>query len=94
RVDKMVAQGLEEEAKGLIAYRHINALNTVGYKEFFSYMDGHITRKKAIELVKRNSRRYAKRQMTWWARDNEIEWFHPGEKSGIVEYIAAVSGEL
>lgn len=87
RVDKMVAQGLEKEAKDLITYRHINALNTVGYKEFFSYMDGDITRGKAIELVKRNSRRYAKRQMTWWARDNEIEWFHPGEKENIIDYI-------
>ncbi len=75
RVDEMIKSGLEKEASGLYRYRHLNALNTVGYKELFEYFDGNITREKAIELIKRNSRRYAKRQMTWWSKDKEISWF-------------------
>ena len=68
RVDDMVRMGLEDEARQLIGYRHLNALNCVGYKEFFDFFDGTISREKAIELIKRNSRRYAKRQMTWWGK--------------------------
>ena len=64
RVDDMIRMGLEEEARLLYKYRHLNALNSVGYKEFFDFFDGTITRDKAIELIKRDSRRYAKRQMT------------------------------
>lgn len=87
RVDIMIDEGLEEEARRLLPYRHNNALNTVGYKEFFMYFDGSISRDKAIELIKRNSRRYAKRQMTWWAKDKDIEWFHPSQKDDILDYI-------
>ncbi|MFN8241730.1 MAG: tRNA (adenosine(37)-N6)-dimethylallyltransferase MiaA [Bacteroidales bacterium] len=87
RVDEMITMGLEEEVKSLAEYRNLNALNTVGYKEFFEYFDGKISRETAIELIKRNTRRYAKRQLTWWARDNEIEWFHPGDNEKILDFI-------
>jgi len=87
RVDRMVSAGLEQEAKELLNYRNKNALNTVGYKEMFRYFDGEIDRDKAIELIKRNSRRYARRQITWWARDKEIKWFHPRDRDEIIAYI-------
>lgn len=87
RVDEMVAQGLEDEARNLYCYRNLNALNSVGYREFFEYFDGKITREKAIELIKRNSRRYAKRQMTWWSKDNDINWFNPEKYQEIVKLI-------
>lgn len=87
RVDSMINAGLEDEAHGLYELRNYNALNCVGYREFFEYFDGIITREKAIELIKRNSRRYAKRQMTWWGKDKEIKWFHPDREEEIVEYI-------
>ncbi|MGD0342479.1 MAG: tRNA (adenosine(37)-N6)-dimethylallyltransferase MiaA [Bacteroidales bacterium] len=87
RVDKMIEDGLENEALGLIDMRHLNALNSFGYREFFDYFEGKITREKAIELIKRNSRRYAKRQMTWWSRDKEVRWFNPDKISEIIEYI-------
>jgi tRNA dimethylallyltransferase len=87
RVDRMIAAGLEEEAKRLLGHRDRNALNTVGYKEMFMYFDGEISRDKAIELIKRNSRRYARRQMTWWRRDRDIKWFHPDQKEEIIKYI-------
>jgi tRNA dimethylallyltransferase len=87
RVDMMISQGLEEEARTLHEFKNLNALNTVGYKELFDLLEGKISREKAVELIKRNSRRYAKRQMTWWAKDNEIKWFHPEKKREILEYI-------
>jgi tRNA dimethylallyltransferase len=87
RVDEMIASGLEDEARQLTGSRNLNALNCVGYREFFEYFDGTITRQQAIELIKRNSRRYAKRQMTWWSRDPEIKWFNPGDISEILNYI-------
>jgi tRNA dimethylallyltransferase len=87
RVDEMVRTGLEDEARQLIRHRHLNALNSVGYREFFDYFDGTVTREKAIELIKRNSRRYAKRQMTWWAKDSDIRWFYPENKTEIFSYI-------
>ena len=73
----MISMGLEDEARQLYDFRNLNALNSVGYKEFFDVFDGKISREKAIELIKRNSRRYAKRQMTWWGKDKDIKWFHP-----------------
>ena len=82
RVDDMINNGLEEEARNLYDKRHLNALKSVGYREFFDFFDGKITREKAIELIKRNSRRYAKRQMTWWNKDEDIKWFHPEEITG------------
>ena len=87
RVDRMISEGLEKEAGDLLEYRDNNALNTVGYKEMFRYFDGEISREKTIELIKRDSRRYAKRQLTWWSRDKDIEWFHPKEKQAIIQYI-------
>lgn len=92
RVDEMISRGLLEEARNLFPFRHVNALNTVGYKELFAYMDGKISFEKAIELIKRNSRRYAKRQLTWLARDNEIKWFHPSEYIQIMGFIKKQTG--
>lgn len=87
RVDIMVEAGLEQEARAVYPLRHLNSLQTVGYREMFDYFDGSISRDEAIELIKRNSRRYAKRQLTWFGRDGEIEWFLPSETEKIVEYI-------
>jgi tRNA dimethylallyltransferase len=86
RVDDMVNMGIEDEAKKLYSFRNLNALNSVGYKEFFEAFDGKISKEKAIELIKRNSRRYAKRQLTWWSKDKEIKWFQPEQVKEIIEY--------
>lgn len=88
RVDEMIRMGLENEAKQLYALRNLNALNSVGYREFFDVFDGKISREKAIELVKRNTRRFAKRQLTWWSKDKDIKWFDPVKVNEIIEYIA------
>lgn len=93
RVDSMIEKGLEDEVKSLREFRRYNALKSVGYSEFFDYFDGKISRDKAIELIKRNTRRYAKRQMTWWNRDNEIKWFSPGDREGIVNFIIEKTGQ-
>jgi tRNA dimethylallyltransferase len=87
RVDKMVEEGLEQEARSLYNLRNLNALNTVGYKEFFEYFDGTISYDKAVELIKRDTRRYAKRQMTWWGKDSEIAWFNAENAGDIIRYI-------
>ncbi len=87
RVDIMVAKGLLEEVKGLYDYKGHQALQTVGYKEIFDYMDGQYDWEEAIRLLKRNTRRYAKRQMTWFRRDAEIHWFSPKELEEIVMWI-------
>lgn len=87
RVDGMIEAGLQEEANNLYNYRDLNALKSVGYREFFDVVDGKTTREKAIELIKRNSRRYAKRQITWWAKDSDIRWFHPDNVPEIISYI-------
>ena len=89
RVDEMVHSGLEEEAASLMKYRELNALKCVGYRELFDFFDGKITREKAIELIKRNSRRYAKRQMTWWDKDKDINWFHPEQFDEIMSFLTA-----
>ncbi|HOO99815.1 MAG TPA: tRNA (adenosine(37)-N6)-dimethylallyltransferase MiaA [Bacteroidales bacterium] len=94
RVDQMISDGLEKEAAGLQHLKDLTALNTVGYKEFFDYFDGKITREKAVELIKRNTRRFAKRQLTWWAKDKEIRWFRADRKDEIMEYIKNVSASL
>lgn len=91
RVDAMIDAGLEEEAINLQKFRNLNAMNCVGYREFFDYFDGKITRDKAIELIKRNSRRYAKRQLTWWGKDKDIKWFHPDQVEKIIEHAKGVS---
>jgi len=87
RVDQMVEEGLVEEAQRFYKDRALNSLNTVGYKELFEHFDGIITQEKAIELIKRNSRHYAKRQISWFARDKEIVWFNPDNFSEIVDFI-------
>ncbi len=74
RVDRMMEQGLVEEARGLLPYRDLPALQTVGYRELFRHFDGEYDLSKAVELIKRNSRHYAKRQLTWWRRDDRIRW--------------------
>ena len=94
RVDIMVEQGLEQEARSVYHLRELNSLQTVGYREFFDYFDGTISREQAIELIKRNSRRYAKRQLTWFRRDSEFAWFNPAELEKIVEYIDTKVCEL
>jgi tRNA dimethylallyltransferase len=87
RVDDMIGNGLEKEAESLYELRYLNALNSVGYREFFDFFAGKISRDKAIELIKRNTRRYAKRQITWWGKDKEIRWFEADKAAGIIEYI-------
>jgi tRNA dimethylallyltransferase len=87
RVDEMIISGLENEAAGLTHFRDLNALNCVGYKELFDFFDNRITREKAIELIKRNSRRYAKRQITWWSKDKEINWFPADNTNDIIKFI-------
>ncbi len=91
RVDMMVEEGLVEEARAMYPKRALNSLQTVGYREMFDYFDGTITLAEAIELVKRNSRRYAKRQLTWFRRDEEIGWFAPTELEHIIEFIDSKS---
>ena len=87
RVDQMIAFGLENEAKELFPLRHLASLQTVGYKEFFDYFDNKITKQKAIDLIKRNSRRYAKRQMTWLRKDEHWKTFHPHQIQEIIKYL-------
>ena len=79
RVDEMIALGLEEEVKQLLPYQHLNALHTVGYTEFFNYFGGKLTREEAIDKIKQNTRRFAKRQLTWFRKDTAIHWFEPQE---------------
>ncbi|HKL38291.1 MAG TPA: tRNA (adenosine(37)-N6)-dimethylallyltransferase MiaA [Bacteroidales bacterium] len=87
RVDQMIEEGLVEEARQFKEKKHLNALNTVGYKELFSYFNGEISFDEAVRLIKRNSRRYAKRQLTWFSRDPEIHWYHPHQENQIMELI-------
>ena len=83
----MMADGLEAEARAMLPHRHLNALQTVGFSELFDYFDGTITKEEAVELIKRNSRRYAKRQMTWFRRDKEIQWFTKPKVDEVVAYL-------
>ncbi|MEG1748421.1 MAG: tRNA (adenosine(37)-N6)-dimethylallyltransferase MiaA [Tannerellaceae bacterium] len=85
RVDQMMADGLLDEARHVYPFRHLNALNTVGYKELFNYLDGKWELDFAIEKIKRNSRVYARKQMTWFKRDPDIHWFHPDEEEKIMQ---------
>jgi len=87
RVDVMLENGLPEEAKSVHPLRHLNALQTVGYRELFDFFDGSSTLEQAIEKIKQNSRHYAKRQLTWFKRDEEMNWFHPANTSQIQVYI-------
>ena len=87
RVDQMMEEGLLEEVKELIPFRILNALNTVGYKELFDHFDGKYTLGQAVEKIKTNTRRFAKRQMTWFRKDREINWFHPDDLPKILHLI-------
>ena len=93
RVDMMIAAGLEAEARAVLPYRHCNSLRTVGYSEMFDYFDGVTTLEQAVELIKRNTRHYAKRQLTWFRRDAEVQWFNPSDREQIVKYIDSQFGE-
>ena len=88
RVDDMMAQGLLDEVRAMAPYREVNALNTVGYKELFDYMDGRWPLEEAIERIKGNTRRYARKQLTWYKRDENIRWFHPDQQQDILNYIS------
>ena len=88
RVDEMIENGLLEEAESLYSQRELNALNTVGYKEMFDYMDGRWSLEEAVERMKGNTRRYARKQLTWYKRDPEMKWFDPDHKEEILKYIA------
>ena len=87
RVDDMINSGLLHEAMTLLPHRHENALNTVGYKEMFNVLDGTWELPMAIERLKKNTRVYAKKQMTWFKHDTGVTWFHPNDKDGIIKHI-------
>lgn len=87
RVDTMISEGLVKEAKQFYEHKNLNSLNTVGYKEFFAHFAGEYDLNTAIELLKRNTRRYARRQLTWFNKDKEINWFEPNNKSEIINFI-------
>lgn len=87
RVDDMMRDGLLQEASSVYAYRGLNALNTVGYKELFAYLEGRFSLEEAVERIKGNTRRYARKQLTWLRRDPTIRWFHPDNKKEIIDYI-------
>jgi tRNA dimethylallyltransferase len=89
RVDAMMAAGLEAEARALYPFKELPALQTVGYSELFAAFDGEYDIARAVELIKRNSRRYAKRQMTWFRRDADIRWFNPSNTEAIMDYISS-----
>ncbi len=87
RVDEMIDSGLVDEVKSVYQFRDLNALNTVGYKEIFDYLDERWSLDEAIERIKGNTRRYARKQLTWYKRDKSIRWFNPEEKIDILNYI-------
>ncbi len=90
RVDMMIEQGLEDEARQLFPYKHLNALNTVGYKELFSFFENNITRDQAIDLIKQKTRNYAKRQLTWFKNQDTFEEFLPSDFDKIKTYIEII----
>ncbi len=89
RVDAMMEEGLLDEARRVYPSRHLNSLNTVGYKELFAYFDGGMTLDEAIEKIKRNTRVYSKKQVTWYKKDAAVTWFSPEDKEGIIRHVAA-----
>lgn len=86
RVDVMMQEGLLQEAKEVYPLSHLNALQTVGYRELFDHFDGNCVLEKAVDKIKQNSRHYAKRQLTWFKRDEAIKWFHPSQLAEMIEY--------
>ena len=93
RVDAMLLAGLETEAKEMYAHRHLNALQTVGYKEWFDYFEGKIDKNEVIRLIKRNTRRYAKRQLTWLRKDEDFAWFSPFQIEEITAFVEDILQE-
>lgn len=93
RVDLMMDAGLLEEARSVYPFRGLNSLNTVGYKELFSYFDGTCPLEEAVDLIKRNSRKYARKQLTWYRRDPDIRWFEPGQFQEIIDYAEQILNE-
>ena len=87
RVDLMMEQGLEDEARRMFPHKDVNALNTVGYKELFDYFEGRWPLNEAVERIKGNTRRYARKQLTWFRRDQSMRWFHPDQSEQIKTYI-------
>ncbi|NII81553.1 MULTISPECIES: tRNA (adenosine(37)-N6)-dimethylallyltransferase MiaA [unclassified Pedobacter] len=87
RVDQMIADGLVDEVKSLIPFKKYNALNTVGYSELFDYLDGKLSLVDAVASIKQNTRRFAKRQLTWFRRDDELTWFEPYQSAEIINFI-------
>jgi tRNA dimethylallyltransferase len=94
RVDTMLQQGLLTEVTSLLPHRHLNALNTVGYSEIFDYVDGNTSLEKAIEMIKQNTRRFAKRQLTWFRKDQSFIWFDAGQRDLISKMTGAVEHQL
>lgn len=92
RVDEMMKDGLLNEVKSLQDFKHLNALQTVGYKELFDHLENNLDLNSAIELIKQNTRRFAKRQLTWFHRDEEIKWFEPNQAKEILMYINSIQG--
>ena len=88
RVDTMMSEGLLDEVRSVAAYRSTNALNTVGYKELFDYIDGRWPLEEAVERIKGNTRRYARKQLTWYKRDEQVTWFHPDQQDKILKFIS------
>lgn len=89
RVDQMLENGLFGEVEGLKEYRYLNALNTVGYSEVFEYFDGKLSKAEAVDKIKQNTRRFAKRQLTWFKKSEDIKWFDPNESDSILSYLDA-----
>ena len=87
RVDQMVASGLVEEARSVYAFRELNSLNTVGYKELFQFFDGQLSMEEAVERIRCNSRKYARKQLTWFRKDPDITWFEPHERNAIIQFL-------
>jgi tRNA dimethylallyltransferase len=87
RVERMIELGLVDEARAVYPFRNLNSLNTVGYKELFTYFDGDCTLAEAIDLIQRNTRKYARKQLTWFRGDPEIKWFEPEQMEEIISYI-------
>ena len=92
RVDQMIEEGFIDEARSLYGLRELNSLNTVGYKELFDHFDGIYSLEEAIERIKGNTRRYARKQLTWFKRDPEVKWFHPDNVDEIINYISQQIG--
>ena len=87
RVDLMIKDGLVNEAKSLLTYRNKNSLQTVGYKELFEYFDGKYNKEEVIDMIKQNTRRFAKRQISWFKRDNKIKYFSANQTKEILKFI-------